>query len=392
MNRTVGGNGVNGPALCILAGLACLAPPAAPAAAQPLTERTPNLEGTWITSPRNLHFQFAHRFQILGEDADVSDIFSTGSVTNYPTFDLTYGLFRGAMLGVSYSSDSPTVGGVNEWQPFVKVRPLRADSDRPYSLALTAAYNGAAGSLDGELAAEARPDPFLLSGALRGFTSGLDGVEPPDGAGVLAAAGGLGVRVNRYVTLAADVADVLSGPGGDPAWSAGLHIGIPYTPHTFSLQATNVYSGTLEGTSVGGSDVFWGFEFTVPFSGFARWGRILSPEEAADAADGERPEEARVDGEGAVEEAADAAGDAVVEVPISELAFETEDLRIPAGTTVRWVNEDPVAHTSTSDDGMWDSGLFGPGETFELRFTEPGTYPYHCTPHPFMTGTVVVTD
>jgi plastocyanin len=31
-----------------------------------------------------------------------------------------------------------------------------------------------------------------------------------------------------------------------------------------------------------------------------------------------------------------------------------------------------------------------PGSTFEMTFATPGTYAYHCTPHPSMTGTVVV--
>ncbi len=74
------------------------------------------------------------------------------------------------------------------------------------------------------------------------------------------------------------------------------------------------------------------------------------------------------------------------------MRFQTATLTVPVGTTIRWINRDPVAHTSTSDDGLWESPLFGPGESFELRFDEAGTYPYHCAPHPFMKATVVVTE
>ncbi|MDX1747485.1 MAG: cupredoxin family copper-binding protein, partial [Halobacteriales archaeon] len=80
----------------------------------------------------------------------------------------------------------------------------------------------------------------------------------------------------------------------------------------------------------------------------------------------------------------------VTEVEIRQLSFGEDTIRVPVGVTVRWVNRDPVAHTSTSDDGRWSSPLIGPGETYSRRFEEPGRYPYHCEPHPFMTGVVIV--
>lgn len=66
------------------------------------------------------------------------------------------------------------------------------------------------------------------------------------------------------------------GESPDPGWSAGLHLGIPFTHHTFSIMVTKVTSRTLQkGTGVPDgllNNVYWGFEFTVPFSGCARWG------------------------------------------------------------------------------------------------------------------------
>ncbi len=64
-----------------------------------------------------------------------------------------------------------------------------------------------------------------------------------------------------------------------------------------------------------------------------------------------------------------------------------------------WINDDDVAHTVTPDHRSQDSysGEFGstgvvlPGESYEFVFTESQTIPYHCQPHPWMTGTVVVT-
>ena len=64
-----------------------------------------------------------------------------------------------------------------------------------------------------------------------------------------------------------------------------------------------------------------------------------------------------------------------------------------------WINDDDVAHTVTPDHRTTDSysGDFGsagvvmPGETYEFLFTEAQTVPYHCQPHPWMTGTLVIT-
>jgi plastocyanin len=44
----------------------------------------------------------------------------------------------------------------------------------------------------------------------------------------------------------------------------------------------------------------------------------------------------------------------------------------------------------TSDTGVFDSPVLQPGASYSFEFTKPGTYAYHCTIHPFMTGKVVV--
>ena len=66
--------------------------------------------------------------------------------------------------------------------------------------------------------------------------------------------------------------------------------------------------------------------------------------------------------------------------------------------TVRWGNADTAAHTVTSGtpeagaDGLFDSGLFPPGDSFQYQFTEIGTYDYFCIVHPWMIGVVTVTS
>ncbi len=65
---------------------------------------------------------------------------------------------------------------------------------------------------------------------------------------------------------------------------------------------------------------------------------------------------------------------------------------------VIWKNLDDTSHTVTPDHRASDaySGDFGsvgvvkPGESFEFTFTEPQEIPYHCEPHPWMTGTISI--
>lgn len=71
-------------------------------------------------------------------------------------------------------------------------------------------------------------------------------------------------------------------------------------------------------------------------------------------------------------------------------AFMPADLDITVGTTVTWMNTDSTSHTSTSDGAGWNSGTVAPGRQFSFVFQTAGTFPYHCTIHPGMMGTVVV--
>ena len=57
---------------------------------------------------------------------------------------------------------------------------------------------------------------------------------------------------------------------------------------------------------------------------------------------------------------------------------------------VTWTNTDSVSHTSTSDANAWNSGTVAPGGRFSFAFQTAGTFPYRCTIHPGMVGTVVV--
>ena len=80
-------------------------------------------------------------------------------------------------------------------------------------------------------------------------------------------------------------------------------------------------------------------------------------------------------------------------VVIRNFAFEPAEVRVKAGATVTWVNcsaASDAGHTTTSDGTGWNSPTFVRGEAFSFTFGQAGRMPYHCEPHPFMKGTVVV--
>jgi plastocyanin len=109
-------------------------------------------------------------------------------------------------------------------------------------------------------------------------------------------------------------------------------------------------------------------------------------------------------------------GGPAADVTIRDFTFTPSAVTIKAGETVRWTNNGPSAHTTTSDGGVWDSGTLSPtsggggggysmsasmsgsatGTSFQFTFMQAGMYPYHCSIHPpaqfpGFTGTVTVT-
>jgi plastocyanin len=93
----------------------------------------------------------------------------------------------------------------------------------------------------------------------------------------------------------------------------------------------------------------------------------------------------------AVPDLPDVAGSTLVF--IREYAFHPAEVRVRSGSRITWVNCESaggVAHTSTADGNGWTSGLISPGTAFTTTINTTGTFEYHCEPHPFMKGTVVV--
>jgi len=76
-------------------------------------------------------------------------------------------------------------------------------------------------------------------------------------------------------------------------------------------------------------------------------------------------------------------------VRIVDFDYLPQTATIHVGDWIRWKNVGAVAHTTDSDDLLWDAEL-DPGKSFAFRFTSAGTFNYHCDFHPSMIGSVVV--
>jgi len=80
-------------------------------------------------------------------------------------------------------------------------------------------------------------------------------------------------------------------------------------------------------------------------------------------------------------------------VDIKDYAFSPAVIKVKVGDTVTWTNQDTVHHNVVADTPSSDAPngpLIGKGETYSFKFTKAGTYTYHCQPHTYMHGTVVV--
>ncbi len=337
------------------------------AQAQSLLDRPPNVSGNWVANPGTIQFNFTHRFSTSGAPIR--------KVTNFPTFMIGAGLPQRLMAGFHYATNSTLAPRFpNEWEFFGRYALLAEDRGAAFDLGGQLGYNNAAEGVDAEVSVAKRLGVVRLIAAGRLLT----GVAEDEDRRFTIAGGGT-VKVSRFVALAADVATMTElddDRDEKVAWSAGLHVAIPGTPHTLSLQASNTNTSTLQGLSRGASDTRWGFEFTVPITLARYFGDRAAPAAAAQTG-------------APTPSSTPTAGREVVTV-IRQMAFPRSRIEIDAGTTITWVNEDPLVHTVTATDGRFDSGNIQPGERWSYTFTTPGTYNFLCTPHPFMTGIVIV--
>jgi plastocyanin len=340
-----------------------LVAPAARLGAQSLLYRSADFGGTWVVAPGVVQFNFVHRFSV--------DTAPTYFVTNAPTFTFATGVTPAVALGAQFATHSYIIESVtgslssNETQLFARWRAWGGpEGSDGFHVALTPAYNFLAKSADGELGVDWTSGALTLEGAARlaSHPLGQPGARAALGGGAVA-------RINRYIAVSADVGSFVS-PTVLAAWSAAVNLAIPGSPHTFSFEVSNALTGTIEGTSIGRGQRLYGFEFTIPLhlKRFAPWFHG-SPKPTA---------------------VGTAAGTVAAEVQMAAYHFRADTITIAPGQLVRWVNGDPVEHTVTFDGAEAGSPLIPANGSYVHRFDKPGRYRYHCTPHPFMTGVVVV--
>src|SRR5882672_7536625 len=318
---------------------------AAPLRAQSLLYRPPNLGGTWVPDGGVVQFNFVHRFYVSPGPSH--------SVVNFPNFTIAAGFGRQVAFGAQFATKS--IAGLgnaaqssNETAVYGRWRAHGAEGQPGFAIAVTPAYNFLAKSVDGEVGVAWTHGPLTLHGAARAMSRRLG----ESGNAAAAFAGGFNARLNPYIGVSADVGSFVS-PTVRAAWSAAINFLIPGSPHTFSLQASNAGSGSIQGASEGiaaPKNILYGFEFTIPLhlKRFAPWFHG-SPKPVALGAPG----------------AAVAA-----EVAMTGVKF--------GGETVTFARAEP------------GSPPIPPNGSYVHRFDKPGTYTYHCTPHPFMKGVVVV--
>lgn len=403
-----------------------------PANAQSVLERPPNLDAGWVAPPGGVQFDFLHRFTVSSAPAH--------KVENSPTFLLGVGLPGRLMAGFNYATNSGVAPSYpNEWEFFGRWQPLSADIGGPLDATLQGGYNLAAKSLDGALGLGRPVGPLRLMAEAR-----VLGDAYATGKTRAALGGGGTLHLGRWFALAGDAAKLLGTGPSKVAWGAGLQMAIPYTPHTLSLQVTNTSTGTLQGASIGSDTRRYGFAFTIPLSLGRYFGKVAAAAPAATSAAAQatpppsgdtaapatpatsaapaatpagapaaappRPEapDSSVAPSPATPAAAPAGGAPARRTPptpaprrapasagaksaaIRNLAFMPGRVEVPVGGTVVWTNRDAVGHSITADDGSFDSGVIAPGATWRHSFAQAGTHGFHCTPHPFMHGQIVV--
>jgi plastocyanin len=78
-------------------------------------------------------------------------------------------------------------------------------------------------------------------------------------------------------------------------------------------------------------------------------------------------------------------------VTIKDYTYEPAAITVPAGTTVKFTNQDSTPHTATAKGaGGFESGPIDTVKTGTIKLEKAGTYAYYCVFHPFMKGTITV--
>ena len=221
--------------------------------AQSLLDRPDHISADWVGNTGTLYFNFVHRFSESPPPEH--------KVSNFPTFLIATGFAGKALVGVNYATNSSLAARYpNEWEFFGRYSPLQQEDNAPFDLGGQIDYNLAVKGVDGELSIARRDGPVRLIAVSRMIADTLGGSKTR-----FAFGGGGTIRFGRFLAIAGDAASLTTRqPGEKIAWSAGVHIALPNTPHTLSLHVSNASTSTLQGLARGSDTRRYGFEFTIP--------------------------------------------------------------------------------------------------------------------------------
>ncbi len=81
-------------------------------------------------------------------------------------------------------------------------------------------------------------------------------------------------------------------------------------------------------------------------------------------------------------------------VIIKDFKFIAQEITVKRGATVRWENREKRQYHSVWFEALGEEepDYIFPDESYEREFTDAGSFPYRCGPHPEMTGVVHVTE
>ena len=77
-------------------------------------------------------------------------------------------------------------------------------------------------------------------------------------------------------------------------------------------------------------------------------------------------------------------------VTVASFSFTPGQVTASLGETITFDNTSLTGHTSTSDDGFWNTGTIAAGTSRDVDLVSAGTFPYHCAIHTIMQGVIAV--
>lgn len=85
-------------------------------------------------------------------------------------------------------------------------------------------------------------------------------------------------------------------------------------------------------------------------------------------------------------------GNVIIE--IKNFKYSPAELKVKPGEKITVINRDIAGHSVTSDKpGLFESGVLGKDKPGSITAPSvPGTYKFHCTPHPSIVGSLVVEE